>query len=278
MGDKLYMNKFKGVLICTDLDGTLLRGDKSISAENKAAIEYFKSEGGKFTVVTGRMPYYAYDICRQVKPNVPLGCVNGGGLYDTENKKYIWKAEMPSEVYELVGFIDKSFPSVGIQVVTYEKTFFCKENETMKKFRRLTGVENIAADYNDIKIPVAKIVFGSEAENDILGVEKALLSHPLAYKFDFIRSEKTLFEILPKGIGKGTAIEKLKEYSKDIRKTVAVGDYNNDISMFLAADMGIAVSNACKEAKEAADFITCTNEEDAIKQVIFDLEAGKFEK
>ena len=45
------MNKFEGIIICTDLDGTLLKNDKSISKENKKAIEYFQSEGGLFTFV-----------------------------------------------------------------------------------------------------------------------------------------------------------------------------------------------------------------------------------
>ena len=50
------MKKFEGILLCTDLDGTLYRNDKSISPENRKAIEYFKREGGCFTFITGRMP------------------------------------------------------------------------------------------------------------------------------------------------------------------------------------------------------------------------------
>ena len=45
------MGKFDGILICTDLDGTLLRKDKSISEENLAAIDYFCDNGGAFTIV-----------------------------------------------------------------------------------------------------------------------------------------------------------------------------------------------------------------------------------
>ena len=47
------MKKFEGILMVTDLDGTLLRNDKSISEENLKAIEYFKSNGGIFAFVTG---------------------------------------------------------------------------------------------------------------------------------------------------------------------------------------------------------------------------------
>ena len=132
------MGKFSGVLICTDLDGTLYRNDKTISCENREAIEYFKREGGYFTFITGRMPYYSMDAYRAVNPNVPFGCVNGGGVYDGETDKYVWTCDMPDSVIELVECIDEKFPDVGIQVCGFEKTWFSKENELMAKFRKNT--------------------------------------------------------------------------------------------------------------------------------------------
>ena len=76
------MGKFDGFLICTDLDGTLLRNDKSVSEENRKAIAYFKQEGGLFTFITGRMPYYAAESYEVAQPNAPFGCINGGAIYD----------------------------------------------------------------------------------------------------------------------------------------------------------------------------------------------------
>ena len=49
-----------------------------------------------------------------------------------------------------------------------------------------------------------------------------------------------------------------------------------DAAMLEAAGVGIAVSNACKDALDAADYITVSNEEHAIAQVIYDIEKGKF--
>ena len=267
------MGKFDGVLICTDLDGTLLKNDKTISQENLNAIEHFKNEGGYFTFITGRMPFFVSYVLNTIKPNVPFGCVNGAGLYDEAKGDYVWKATMPDAVLELVELIDRHFPDVGIQVNTFYKTYFCKENQVMKNFRAVTGLENLVCHYRDVKEPIAKILFGSESDAEIKQIERLLKSHPLADGFDFIRSEETLYEILPKGIGKGTAITKLCEHLQlDIKKSIAIGDYNNDISMFRAAGVGIAVSNACQEALDAADFITVSNEEHAIAKVISDLE------
>ncbi len=271
------MGKFDGVLICTDLDGTLLRNDKTVSCENIEAIDYFKREGGYFTFVTGRMPFFVSYVLDTIKPNAPFGCVNGAGLYDGIKKEYVWTAFMPDNVIELVQCIDDHFSDVGIQVNTFYKTYFCKENQTMVNFRKVTNLENITCHYRDVKEPIAKILFGSEKEDKIKNIEKMLKAHPLANDFDFIRSEKTLYEILPKGICKGTSIVKLCNFLNiDIRKTIAIGDYNNDIPMFYEAGIGIAVSNACEDALKAADFVTVSNEEHAIAKVICDLESGKY--
>lgn len=71
------MNKFKGLLFCTDLDGTLYSSRHTVSKQNLEAIEYFKSEGGLFTFVTGRMPFTATQAYTRINPNAPYGCVNG---------------------------------------------------------------------------------------------------------------------------------------------------------------------------------------------------------
>ncbi len=271
------MGIFNGILLCTDLDGTLLRNDHTISEENKAAIEYFKSEGGKFTFITGRMPSYVSDIYRVVEPNVPFGCVNGGGLYDHVAQKYIWTQELPATVASLLQCVADALPNVGIQFNTFYKTYFCKENLTMEKFRQTTHLPNLIGDYHKITEPLAKIIFGSEDNDEILAIERLLNAHPLAKDFAFIRSSRSLFEILPKGIGKGSAITQLVKYLKqDSSKTVAIGDYNNDISMFHAVKIGIAVANACQDALDAADFVTVSNEEHAVARVIYDLEKGKY--
>lgn len=269
------MKKFDGILFLTDLDGTLLKNDGTISKENIDAIEYFKKEGGKFTFVTGRMPFLTSHVYEKVNPNIAFGCINGGGLYDHKKQEYIWTKVLPHSVVELLECVDKNLPHIGIQVNTFSKIYFSKENSIMEAFREGTGADNLACAYHDVKEPLAKIIFGCPTEEDIEMVRNLLNSHKLAEEFDFIRSEKTLYEILPKNSGKGTALKKLIElFGIDREKTVAIGDYDNDISMFYEAKVGVAVSNACKDAKDAADYVTVSNEENAIARVIYDIEKG----
>ena len=267
------MKKFEGILLCTDLDGTLLRDDKSISRENIEAIEYFMSEGGYFTFITGRLPYFVQDIYNALNPNAPLGCINGGGIYDHKRGEYLWTRELSKECYELIDEVYKEIENIGIQVNTFERIYFSTENETMKNFRRHTGVANIVKPYREVDEPVGKIVFGDESNDNILKLASILASHPKAYKFDFIRSERVLYEILPKGNSKGDVMLRIADIlGIDHGKTVAVGDYSNDVSMLKDAGVGIAVSNASNDAKAAADYITVSNEEHAIAKIINDLD------
>lgn len=270
------MKKFDGILFCTDLDGTLLRHDKSVSKENLDAISYFQAEGGYFTFITGRMPFFSYETYQTVKPNAPIGCINGGGIYDYNTQSYVWKQEISRDVLELVEYVDKNLDEISIQVNTFANVYFCKENSAMARFRRNTGVPNLSLPYHEIREPLAKILFGDENPENIIRLAKLLNDHPRAKDFDFIHSEKTLYEILPKGIHKGCALMRLASQLSNGKKfkTIAIGDFDNDIGMLRAADLGIAVSNATENVKRAANHITVSNEEHAIARVIADLESG----
>ena len=267
------MGKFDGILICTDLDGTLLNSSRKISKENIEAIEYFKSEGGLFTFITGRMPCLVGEIYSAIRPNAPFGCINGGGIFDGEAKEYIMTTEMLPSVLTLVGYVYDNMPEMGIQLNCFDKIYFSRNNTSMENFRKITNVPNLCLHYSELREPLAKIVFGDTRKEEIAKLERLLCSHPLSEKFDLVSSEETLFEILPKGISKGSVLPVLaKHLGIDMSKTIAIGDYNNDVAMLRIAGTGIAVANACDAAKQAADRITVSNDEHAIRQIISELE------
>ena len=121
-----------------------------------------------------------------------------------------------------------------------------------------------------------KVVFGDTDIEKVDMMEEFVKTCPNAERFDFVRSEKHLFEILPKCASKGKALKILCDYlGMDIKNSVAVGDYTNDVEMIREAGVGIAVANANEDAKVVADYITVSNDEDAIARVIDDIETGK---
>ena len=267
------MGKFDGMLFCTDLDGTLYSSNTEVSKENLDAIAYFKAEGGLFTFITGRVPMTSSEACRIIQPNAPYGCINGGGIYDPVKDAYLWHATLPDAALELMEYVDERLPEIGIQVNTEKGVYFSKDNVAMEWFRQVTGMPPNMRDYHDIPEAMLKVLFAHHEDDMIDEVERLLAEHPASKNYDFIRSEKVLYELLPKGVSKGAALEKMAELlGIDMRNTVAVGDYENDVSMIRAAGIGYAVANARPAAKAVADRITVSNDEHAIAAIVAELD------
>ena len=267
------MGKFDGILICTDLDGTLLNAEHKVSEENARAIEYFKSEGGFFTFITGRPHYTARAAYEMVKPNVPFGCVNGGGIYDMKKGEYVFHRELDKSVLSLVEYVIERVPDIAVHIYTPHVTYFSRVNEASEIYAKIVGIDIVKKDMYEIEEPISKIIFAHMDENVVDEAARAAEDYPDADKFGFIRSERNLTDVLPKENSKGNLLLELAKYlGVDVKNTVAVGDYNNDVSMIKAAGIGYAVENAIPEAKAAADRITVKNTEHAIAKIIEDLD------
>lgn len=125
-------------------------------------------------------------------------------------------------------------------------------------------MDNIG-EYVDFSVP--KCIIAGKGDR-MAELEPQLREH-LAGKADVFRSEPFFLEIMPyhtdKAISIGELIEKLGIKREE---TIACGDGYNDVSMIKYAGLGVAMENACDAAKEAADFITLSNENDGVANVI----------
>lgn len=273
------MRKFEGILFVTDLDGTLLREDKSISKKNLDAIRYFQSEGGVFTFATGRIPAGAKIVSDVLKPNGPCGCSNGGVVYDFRTGEFLWCESIHGSVVEFARYIDKEVPGMGIEINLYDKICFCKKNPATEKHRTDENLEDFSCHYNDVPEPFSKMVFVDFDMDNMNKTIELLTTHPMAEQFDFVRSDTCYYEVLPKNCNKGKLVLKIAEILNiDMKNTIAIGDNDNDISMLETAHIGIAVANASEKARNAANYITVSNEDDAIAKVIYDLDKGIIKK
>ena len=271
----LNMGKFDGILLCTDLDDTLLQSDKSVSEENLRAIEYFKSEGGLFTFVTGRVPLGAKPVLRQVAPNAPAVCFNGGVIYDFEEKRTLWSRTLPDSVLKAAEYIDNKLPYAGIEVCTAEKVYFCKVNNVVLEHQRLEEFPDNFVSYTAIPEKWSKVLFMVESEK-MAELRETVDNAPFAADFSFVQSSPWYYELLPKGANKGSGLGKLSEIlDVPLTRVIACGDNENDLEMIKAAGCGVAVENAVDIVKDAADYITVGNNDNAIAAVIADLGNGK---
>ncbi len=272
-GQKI-MGKFDGMLLCTDLDDTLLTDNKQVSEKNRKAIDYFKSEGGLFTFSTGRVPMGARLILEYVVPNAPIVCFNGGGIYDFSENKMLWSRKLDSDAISAVEYVDRRLDFVGIEICTEEKIYFSKINAKVREHQVLEKLPDNDLDYHDIPEVWQKVLFMTE-EHELNTVRRTISESPFADKYTFVQSSPWYYELLPKNSTKGDGLIQLGELCGiDRSRIIAVGDNENDLEMVKMAGVGIAVENAIPIVKNSADYVTADNNSDAIAKVIYDLENG----
>ncbi len=267
------MNKFKGLLLLTDLDGTLLRNDKSVSVENLDAIEYFKQEGGTFTVVSGRAPVGMEKVMERLGLTTPVGCFNGGGIYDPVKKTVSDAITIPPAALALADYAGRAFPKVGIEIFTTDHVWFCKTNRYTEKHRTDEYLPLITCTLSEIKAPITKILFAADTA-EIGALAEALSAHPDAKDYTLVQSDPNYYEILPRGISKAISVQGLSRLMGfDTAHMITVGDNDNDVAMLKMTEYSYAVANGTPAAKAAAKRVTVSNEEHALAAVIRDLEA-----
>ena len=109
------MRKFEGMLLACDMDGTLLDSDRCISPENLQAIHYFVSEGGLFSLATGRAFAAVTDYLSQLPVNAPYSLLNGSLIMDAQHQP-LHCAGMPVQSYALIEEVLERFPQIGCEV------------------------------------------------------------------------------------------------------------------------------------------------------------------
>ena len=240
------MGIFDGVLLCSDIDGTLT-DNGSIPERNATYLRYFMDNGGMFAVSTGRLPRYLKEMGFSVTPNVPIVCANGTAIYDLTTEAVLYEKKLSKDlVREIVNHVAVKQPGAKCFVYNLE---------------RILSIEEAGDDFL-----ANKMVFHTPDEAAAIS-----LAEELKKSFgDWIqtgRSWNVGLEVIPIDAGKGVCVKKLKELC-GAKLLICAGDYENDITMLQAADVGYAVENALESVKAAADRITVSNTRGAIAEII----------
>ncbi len=268
------MGKFDGILICSDLDDTLISKKKIISNANIEAIKYFMSEGGSFAFATGRVPLGIKPVLEYITPNVPVVCYNGGGIFDCKNNEIVWEEKLDMLAIEAVDFAINNFPEIGVEVCGSRDVYFCKMNDILMRQKVYEKFPDNYINHHDIKERWNKVLFTIE-EDQIEGLRSVMTNSSYCESFEFIRSSRRYFEMLPKNVNKGSAMLRLaKLLGINSGKTIGIGDNENDIGLVKCAGIGIAVANASEVVKDAADIVTVDCDSDALKCLISDIDCG----
>ena len=261
-------------LILSDFDGTLLKTDLTVDESTADAIRGYVERGGKFVVCTGRMArsmdgwlkYLGIDGER-----IAVAGFQGSLITDTKGNVLYECTVSHESADKILAFAEKR----GLYAHFYDRDYVYieKENEINLEYSRITSVPLKAVGnlreylkaHPELSVMKTMIVVNpKDAERIYAECGKADFG-----EIDYYMSSDSYLEFASKEGGKGTGLKKIAElYGVPIERTIAIGDSQNDISMLKAAGLGVAVGNARRDVKAAADYITVTNDEGAVRAVI----------
>ena len=259
-------------LVAIDMDGTLLREDKTISERTKNTIVSAREKGVTVVLATGRpiqgVSRYLEELNMYTEKDYVL-TYNGALIQKTESKESVAKIALKGEDFH---YLKKLSDKLGVHIHAFSE----KQGLITPKNSKYTEVE---ADINKIEIHeinmddisddevMIKIMMIDEPE--ILSKAMDKLPKEVYDKYTVVRSAPFFLEFLNKSVNKGVGVEMLAKHLGVKREEVMTfGDAGNDIHMIEYAGLGVAMGNAFDEIKEAADYITDSNNNDGVAKAI----------
>lgn len=258
--------------IATDLDGTLLRSDRSMSDRTRDAIHAAEDAGALVVIATGRPPRWIAPIVEVLGDRGLVVCANGATVYDPARHEIVARTELTAEdALAIVDDVTEAFPDAVIGV---EQGFDFALDEAVRTSPpeligtwRLDGL-NIGPIRTFLDRPVVKLMVrlpptmadGAAAAVQSLVGERALVTHSI---------DESFLELSHPEVHKAATVERLLvESGVAADQVVAFGDMPNDIELLRWAGLGVAVDNADPRVKQVADEVTASNDDDGVALVI----------
>ena len=270
------MKKFDKIIIATDLDGTFLDECERLVAKNVEAIEYFKANGGHFTVATGRAPLHAAGAVTDIEGliNMPAITCNGACVYDFSRGEAVTVREVPYEdVMRVVDLVRREFPSAGIRASSPEYCFVSTpediKNSLIKyDWKRYSEYSNFIAPTEEWRgLQFYKVVVRIDA--DLIDRASKRILELFGDKFSPTQSWPTIIDLQPLGVNKGKSLaEYVRSFMGEGYTIYACGDYLNDRELLEAADIAVCPSNAHPDIKKISDLCLCSNNEGLIADLV----------
>ncbi|WP_326689320.1 MULTISPECIES: HAD family hydrolase [unclassified Streptomyces] len=255
-------------LIATDLDGTLLRSDDTVSERTRAALSAACARGAVHVVVTGRAVPWTKHVLEDLGYRGLAVCGQGSQVYDAGSGRLLTSVTLDRRVAELA--LAKIEKEVGPLALAASRD-------------GVDGEVVVGPGYRVREGPLPSVPFEDRAALWAHPLNKLYLQHPeldddaLAKAAreaagDLVAvtmSGEDIVEMLPLGLSKAKglalAARRLKVHSAE---TLAFGDMPNDIPMFAWAGHGVAMENAHEELLSVADEVTSSNDEEGIALVL----------
>ncbi|WP_210251317.1 Cof-type HAD-IIB family hydrolase [Aureimonas psammosilenae] len=251
-------------LVVSDIDGTLVKNDKSLAPETVSAVKRLRAAGAGFTLISARPPSGLGGLIEELGLDGPLGAFNGATIFQPDGK--IVEAHRLAED-TVRGMLDL-YERHGVPVWIFA------DGRWMTKTRDMAHVaqETIAARQEPLVTPdfeewLARVdkVQGVCDDPELLGSIEMELKERFDTAATIARSQTYYLDATAPKMDKGTGVRELaKAFGVELGAVAVAGDMPNDLPMFRVAGLAVAMGQAGDDVKVEADVIAKSNDENGL--------------
>ena len=258
-------------VIALDIDGTLISSEHKMLPETKDAIILAQEKGLKVVLASGRPTPGMMNLAKELELARFDGFVlsyNGGRITSMKTKEIIYEVFLtPEEAHEIYDLAKKN----KVNIMAYDGDDIITEDHD--EYIQIESDINVMPlrSTDDFKKTVVKHTIKTlttGAPEVIAEVEERYIQ-TFGDRFSICRSMPFFLEVMPQGVNKAIGLGRLlKTLDMTPDDLVACGDGFNDVEMVRCAGFGVAMGNATPEVKAVADYVTKSNDENGIVDVL----------
>lgn len=268
------MDLFDGCLLACDVDGTLLTNDY-LPERNIEKIKYFVSEGGIFSLATGRTAGAVSAVTDKIDCISASVVANGSMIFDFQNDTAIYELSVPDSDKPIVKAVLDGCKTVGIEAHCGKRVLVLQKSGETDDHEKYENLDAFSLDYDDaLRYNWNKVIYLFANEDESRAV-KQIISR-FEHSSQFVDTSAVIdgrrryyFEHVPKGVSKAATLRLLCE-KLNVKKgcCFAIGDYYNDLEMLKTADISAALADSPQDVKSVADTVVCDVKNGAVADFI----------
>jgi len=269
--------KMRYNVVVSDYDGTLAHNDNTVAESTVGLIREFTKQGGSFMVSTGRGPLGIIPPLKKIGiTEGKVMCLQGCVVADIATGEYLSCMGMDKNVgYQILKCLEQDIASgQELNIVVYLNGIghATKITEYIAWYRSVNGspiteVQGLLSDF---------VNENDYAVNKVLLVDDPQIIDAYQKKYagffqgvSVSKSASELLEFTDAEMNKGVALKNYRaKFLGEEDRVIALGDTQIDAPMLQTADLGVAMGNAMQEAKDVADIVTISNDENGVEYII----------
>ena len=253
-------------IVFLDIDGTLLDSRHQVMPCTRNHLKQLQERGVPIVLCSARPPEGVNLVAEQIGLQGPKACYNGGLIFDGNSTILRDVGIDIPQAMDFKQFVTERFPELVVSSYLYNVWLAEDPQQPLiQQEAEISGCKPLKGSLAQVASTAShihKLLCMGDAMR-IRALQKEIPQH--FPELMALRSKSTYLEILPRESTKGSAAQVLTaHYGLRAEQAVAFGDNDVDLDMLQYCGLGVAMGNAPRQVKEAADFVTASNDEEGV--------------